>query len=281
MIPMPTNSTAPGGDLKGRFRDLITRVTGIQMPATKQNMIDGRMRRRYSTLGYSDLDSYLKLLFEEDRIQQELPHIVDLMSTNKTDFFREPAHFHLLRNTILPAHNTEKPFKFWSAASSSGQEAYTTAMLLAEYQRVAPAFRYGILGTDISPNILEEARAGVYPQDVLRDVPEGFRERYFVPGQDSRGNPCGRVVENLRKKVRFEQLNLIHGNFPLDRDIDVAFLRNVLIYFDDATQSKVVSSVADHVKVGGYFFVGHSESMIVRDKRLKQIAAAVFRKEKG
>lgn len=266
---------------KARFRALITQVTGIQMPENKQSMIEGRMRRRFSALGLPSMDAYLDHLFDGQRLDAEMPHIVDLMSTNKTDFFREPAHFKWLMHKIMPEHPTQQPMRIWSAASSSGQEAYTIAMLMAEYALQHPGFKYGILGTDISKGIVEEARAGVYTEDQLVDIPEPLLDRYFVMGHNSKGLRCGRVQKNLRDRVKFEQMNLIHGDYPVDKELDVVFLRNVLIYFDTPTQTRVIKEITDHVKVGGHLFVGHSESMVVTDSRLKQVSFAVFKKERA
>ncbi|NVO24613.1 chemotaxis protein CheR [Donghicola sp. C2-DW-16] len=266
---------------KARFRAIVTQATGIQMPASKQSMIEGRMRRRFSSLGLSNMDAYLEHLFEQNALKDELPHIVDLMSTNKTDFFREPAHFKWLMHKIIPEHPAGQPFKMWSAASSSGQEAYTAAMLLSEHARKDTSFKYGILGTDISQGIVDEARAGVYSEDQLLDIPEALIDRYFVMGHNSKGLRCGRVVKTLRQRVRFEQMNLIHGNYPVDTNLDVIFLRNVLIYFDVPTQTRVIRDITDHLKIGGHLFVGHSESMVVTDSRLKQVSFAVFKKERA
>lgn len=266
---------------KARFRALVTQVTGIQMPENKQGMIEGRMRRRFAALGLPSMDAYLGHLFDEKGLDTELPHIVDLMSTNKTDFFREPAHFKWLMHKIMPEHPTQKPMRIWSAASSSGQEAYTIAMLMSEYGLQNPGFKYGILGTDISKGIVEEARAGVYAEEQLLDIPDALLNRYFVMGHNSKGLRCGRVEKTLRDRVKFEQMNLIHGDYPVDKELDVVFLRNVLIYFDTPTQTRVIKEITDHVKVGGHLFVGHSESMVVTDSRLKQVSFAVFKKERA
>lgn len=266
---------------KARFRALVTQVTGIQMPENKQSMIEGRMRRRFAALGLPSMDAYLDHLFDGKGLDAEMPHIVDLMSTNKTDFFREPAHFKWLMHKIMPEHPTQQPMRIWSAASSSGQEAYTIAMLMSEYALQNPGFKYGILGTDISQGIVEEARAGVYSEDQLLDIPDALLDRYFVMGHNSKGLRCGRVQKTLRDRVKFEQINLIHGDYPVDKELDVVFLRNVLIYFDTPTQTRVIKEITDHVKVGGHLFVGHSESMVVTDSRLKQVSFAVFKKERA
>lgn len=271
----------PNLSMRAQFRALITSVTGIQMPESKQSMIEGRMRRRITTLGIRNFDDYLDLVFAKNGKDQELPFIVDLMSTNKTDFFREPAHFDLLMNKVLPGHPRARAFKLWSAASSSGEEAYTSAMVLSEFQRRHSDFVYAILGTDIADSVLKKARLGIYSEEILSEVPDALRERYVIPGRDKKGRACGRITAQLRQRIRFESMNLVLGNYPVDSDIDVALLRNVLIYFDDATQQKVVSEITDHIRIGGYLFVGHSETMVVSDPRLKQVAFAVFKKERA
>lgn len=263
---------------EARLRSMVTAASGIQLPATKRHLIESRLRKRVRALGLETLDDYFIQLFEDGILKDEMPFIIDLLSTNKTDFFREPAHFTFLMKHILPAHPVHKPFKLWSAASSTGAEAYTCAMLLSEFAARVSDFKFGILGTDISPTVLETARNAVYSESEFKEIPDQFRQKYIQMGQTPKGKPVGRIDEKLRKRTRFARLNLIDPPYPVDRDIDVVFLRNVLIYFDDETQCQVISSTTDHLKPGGYLFVGHSESMTVKDPRLAQRSSAVYQK---
>lgn len=265
--------------LQKKLCEIVTSKTGIQLPENKRTMIEGRLRKRVRALGMPNLRTYLTMVMDEGLLDTELPHIINVMTTNKTDFFREDAHFTYLVQHILPKHSVALPFKVWSAASSSGEEAYTTAMVLAEHAKRKAGFKYSIAGTDLSTEIVAKARRGIYTPDDVADIPEGLRAEYLEAGHDSVGRPLSRVVKALRDRVKFTQMNLMDKAYPVERNMDVVLLRNVLIYFDEATQRKVVASVTDHLKPGGYLFVGHSETSVASDRRLVQKAAAVFRKE--
>lgn len=270
------------GSLDDRFRALIRDRTGIQLPPSKRNMIEARLRRRIVSLGLSGLDAYLAHLFDGGALDDELPAIIDAMTTNKTDFFREKAHFDLLLDRLVPAavaaapRGRPVPFKVWSAAASIGAEAWTTAMVLAEAARRHGGLEWGVLGTDISPAVLSVARRAVYPAEDAAPVPPPLRDRYLMTGAGDDGQPAVRVVPELRRRVRFARLNLIEPPYPVDRDIDVIFLRNVLIYFSPETQARVIAALAEHLRPGGHLIVGHSESMTVRQPGLRQVAAAVY-----
>ncbi|PWR01160.1 chemotaxis protein CheR [Meridianimarinicoccus roseus] len=271
-------STTQADDLYERFGRLITKSSGIQLDASKRNLIDTRLRKRATELKLPDAQTYLTWVVDTNRVSEELPRMIDLITTNKTDFFRESAHFDLLVNEVLPRHPRNRVFRFWSAASSSGEEAYTAAMLLAEHKRRNPKFDFTVLGTDISPSVVTKARQAVYDRELISDVPEPLRSLYFQLGTSSTGRELARVTAELRRMVQFAVLNLVEDNFAVDRDCDVAFLRNVLIYFAPEIQMRVVSNVTDHLRPGGYLFVGHSETMNIRDPRLKPVAVAVYQK---
>lgn len=266
-----------------RFRALVHEVTGIRLPPSKDLMIESRLRKRLIHLGLSDLDVYLRRLFDEGALAGELPHIVDLLTTNKTDFFREDAHYRLLAERMLPEALRRGPpgapvrFRLWSAAASTGAEAWSAAMLLARAAEADPRLDWAILGTDISRRVLEVARRAVYPAAELHPVPEALRRAYVMTGREGVAGR-GRIVPELRARVRFAELNLMDLPYPVETGLDAVFLRNVLIYFEPPVQARVSSGVAAHLRPGGYLVVGHSESMTVRDPSLTQIAPGVFRK---
>jgi chemotaxis methyl-accepting protein methylase len=225
------------------------------------------------------MQAYCSTLFEEGGLERELPHLVDSITTNKTDFFREPAHFQVLAEQAIPAllklHGRGGPLlKIWSAACSAGPEPYTLAMVLAETAQ--HRFRFAILGTDICSEVLEDARHAVYSEDVVKPVPDDMKRRYLMRSRGGKGQ--FRIVPELRKLVRFEHLNLMDSKYPIDRDVDVIFLRNVLIYFDKPTQRGVIERLVSHLRPGGYLFLGHSESTIGSAMGLKEITSAVFRR---
>jgi chemotaxis protein methyltransferase CheR len=267
-----------------RFRQVVRETTGIQLPESKAGMIEGRLRPRLVALGLGDVASYFNFLFEEGGLRGELPFVVDLITTNKTDFFREEAHFKALWRMMIPrALETRRragrvPFKLWSAGASTGAEAWSAAMVLEEARATSPELDWAVLGTDISQRVLAAARRAIYPESELAPVPAALRDRYAMVGRDADGAPLRRIVPELRQRVRFEELNLMAGSFAVDRDLDAVFLRNVLIYFDGPTQLRVIAAVVSHLRPGGHLVVGHAESMIVRQAGLKAIAPAVFEK---
>ncbi|SNX70915.1 chemotaxis protein methyltransferase CheR [Cereibacter ovatus] len=266
-----------------RFSDLIRTRTGIQLPVHRRQMIESRLRPRIAALGAKGFDGYLAQLFDHGRLEEELPLVIDLLTTNKTDFFRESSHFDFLSREILPeAIRRASPhaprLKIWSAASSEGAEAYTTAIVLAEAQRAGKRFSYAILGTDISQRMLERAQRAIYSQEQLSPVPAEFRARYTMQGRAPAHAGTARIVPELRDRVQFMHLNLMDSSYPVDRDVDVIFLRNVLIYFGPEDQAAVVSRMVSHLRPGGHLIVGHSESMVVSHPHMTQHSPSIFRK---
>ncbi|WP_027580054.1 protein-glutamate O-methyltransferase [Bradyrhizobium sp. Ai1a-2] len=261
---------------------LIEGQVGIKLPAGKRLMLEGRLHKRVRALNYSGLNEYVEHLFDNGLPDNELTHLIDVVTTNKTDFFREPAHFTFLKEVAVPA--LLKPrgrgshgLKIWSAACSTGMEAYTTAMVLDDMTRSGTRFQFRILGTDISTAVLRLAKAAIYTRDVIAPVPAEFVKRYFLSSKDRSSNEV-RVVPELRRLTNFMRMNLMDSSYPVDRDVDIIFCRNVLIYFDRQTQRKVVDQLCSHLRPGGYLLVGHSESMIHNTvPTLKQVQPTIFR----
>lgn len=278
---LKSSPSATARDL-AKLRSLVHAETGIKLPPGKDVMIETRLKRRLIDLNMPDMDAYLDLLFANGGLDAEFPTIVDLMTTNKTDFFREDSHFQILVSQIVPSvlralpTGASKRFKVWSAAASSGEEAWTISMLLAKAAQQDPRLEWAILGTDISNRVLERANRAVYTKSDLAPVPDGLRSKYVMMAKDQ---ASGRIVPELRARVRFESLNLTKTPYAIDHGLDVVFLRNVLIYFEPDMQARVIAQCASHLRAGGYFFVGHSESMTVNQPNLTQIAPGVFRKE--
>ncbi|WP_454624382.1 CheR family methyltransferase [Bradyrhizobium cenepequi] len=261
---------------------LIEGQVGIKLPAGKRLMLEGRLHKRVRALNYPGLHEYVEHLFDKGLPDNELTHLIDVVTTNKTDFFREPAHFTFLKEVAVPA--LLKPrgrgshgLKIWSAACSTGMEAYTTAMVLDDMTRSGTRFQFRILGTDISTAVLRLAKAAIYTRDVIAPVPSDFMKRYFLSSKDRSSNEV-RVVPELRRLTNFMRMNLMDSSYPVDRDVDIIFCRNVLIYFDRQTQRKVVDQLCSHLRPGGYLMVGHSESMIHNTvPALKQVQPTIFR----
>ena len=278
---MQTASTSATGD---RFRHLIRSLTGISLPPSKVQMIDQRLRRRVVEFGLSDTEAYLEKLLAGALPEDELPKVIDLITTNTTSFFRESDHFDYLIRQILPDRLAQgraegrRRFKLWSAASSEGAEAYTAAMVLEEARRATPGFDYAILGTDISERMLKRAVAAIYADEQLTTVPREMLSRYLMRADDPSMAGKARIVPELRARTKFRHLNLMDASYPVDRDVDVIFLRNVLIYFDATDKEKVVDRLAGHLAKGGYLIVGHAESMVVRHPALRQVKPTIFQK---
>lgn len=267
-----------------RFAALIGDEIGIRLPPGKRLMIEGRLRKRVRSLGYGTFDEYCTFLFKQNGLAAERPHLINAVTTNKTDFFREPEHFNFLAQHIVPtlasARRAERAplLKIWSAASSNGAEAYTLAMVLHDLMAARGDFRYVVLGTDISTAVLEQAERAVYPAEMIAPVPPEKQSRYVMHARKVGLRPEVRMAPELRRLVRFARLNLMDKSYPFDRDVDVIFLRNVLIYFDKKDQEAVIGRLVDHLRPSGYLVLGHSESMIGTSITMRQVAPAVFQK---
>jgi chemotaxis protein methyltransferase CheR len=262
--------------------ELIEGKVGIKLPAGKRLMLEGRLHKRVRALNYSGLNEYVERLFEAGEQDNELTQLFDVVTTNKTDFFREPQHFAFVREVAVPdllqlRSRNSRDLKIWSAASSTGMEAYTAAMVLDDMVRSGLRFKFRILGTDISTAALRAAKAAIYARDVVAPVPANFAKRYLLSSRDSSRDQV-RIVPELRRLTHFMRMNLMDSTYPVDRDVDIVFCRNVLIYFDRQTQRKVVEQLCSHLRPGGYLMVGHSESMIHSAlPGIKQIRPTIFR----
>ncbi|MCB8836451.1 protein-glutamate O-methyltransferase CheR [Aurantimonas sp. VKM B-3413] len=265
-----------------RLASLVTRQTGIKLPPAKRLMIEGRLRKRMRAVNKPNLTAYCRFLFDEGGLDSEITHLIDVVTTNKTDFFREPEHLHFMENHMvdaLLAQPRRRPLlKVWSAASSNGAEAWSIAMVLEDVLRRRRDFSYAILGTDISTIVLAQARRAIYPAEVMDPVPRDKRQRYVMDSRTPELRGEVRIVPELRRCARFDRMNLMDTNYPYDRDVDIIFLRNVLIYFEKADQEAVVSRLVGHLRPGGYLVVGHSESMVVVEANVRQVGPTIFQK---
>lgn len=257
-----------------RIAGLMHASVGLSFAAGKKPLVSSRLASRLNQLGLDSFDDYAAVL-ESPEDGGEFQMAVDLLTTNETYFFREPAHFAVLQAELQ--RTQPQRLAVWSAASSFGDEAYSTAMLLADLQMQGSlGEHWSVLGTDISERVLQSAVQAIYPIERLREVPERRLKRYCLRGEaESEG--LVQVREELRSRVRFGQLNLCA---PLD-DIgtfDVVFLRNVLIYFDAPTKSAVVDRVLSRLRPGGLFFLGTAEGRVPCNTPLTVLAPGAFRK---
>jgi chemotaxis protein methyltransferase CheR len=256
------------------FSKYIFTEYGIKMPPVKRIMLQGRLLKRIRELKMNSYTEYKEYFFSKEGQERELLNFLNVVTTNKTDFYREPVHFAFLRDHVLPgfAESTgfSRPFKVWSAGSSSGEEGYTIAIALNEFKLANPRFRYEILGTDISSQMLQTAARGVYKESKIDMVPIDLKRRYFLRSKD-RVNPTVRVVPELQANLKLRYLNLMDSVYDISETFDVIFCRNVLIYFDRITQEKVINRLCRHLSSDGYFFIGHSESLSGMDVQLEHV----------
>ncbi len=256
---------------------------GIKMPVGKSTMLTGRLTKRLRALELSSFSEYCDFLFSPVGQEEEMVHLINVITTNKTDFFREPSHFSYLTGKALPTLQNlrgvdwRNKLKVWSAGCSTGEEPYTLAMVLAEVQAVQPGFRFDILATDISTRVLDIARRAVYPMGLIEPVPLILRKKYLLKGKN-RKNPQVRIVPELRERVRFGRLNFMDQDFGLPEKVDIIFCRNVIIYFDKKTQENLMIKFCSFLKQGGYLFLGHSESLHGYNTPLAQVAPTIYRK---
>jgi len=262
-----------------RLAKFIQDYSGIKMPISKQTMLEGRLRRRMVALGFDDINDYCGYLFEEQGLDDEAVNLIDSVTTNKTDFFREPEHFTFLETTGLPgliAKGRQK-LKGWSSACSTGAESYTLAMVLEQFCAANRGVDYQILSTDLCTEVLDQAHYGVYDNATIAPVPLSLRKQYLLQARDRHLDEV-RVVPAIRAKMTFARLNIMDATYPVDRDMDMLFCRNMLIYFEKDVQAQVLKRLCGHIRPGGYLFLGHSESVAGIDLPIDQVANTVFQR---
>ena len=226
--------------------------SGIKMPPNKVTMLEGRLRRRLRATGLSTFNEYCDFLFKQGGLQNVSIFLIDAVTTNKTDFFREPNHFAYLEQVVLPELKEQgvRRMRAWSAACSNGAEPYTMAMVMAEAAQNNTGCDFSILATDLSTDVLKTAKAGIYPADQLDPVPPHMMAKYVMLPKDKRQTSV-RITPALRSKIGFGRLNFMDKTYPVGDPFHMIFCRNVLIYFDKPTQAKVLSRLCDHLVPGG------------------------------
>lgn len=269
-----------------KFSDFIQNELGIKMPEAKRTMLQARLQKRLRYLGLSSFDDYFDFVFSKKGQETELVHMIDAITTNKTDFFREPQHFEYLVDVVLPKLITRvgagvrRKAMVWSAGCSTGEEVYTLGMVLSEFgnrhHQFGGQFRFSILGTDISTKVLKEAVLGIYDHEKIAPVPHAMRKRYLLRSKDKSKNLV-RIAPELRGMVQFRRLNFMSEYFSLNESMDVIFCRNVLIYFDRENQEKVLNRLCRHLIPGGYLFTGHSETLNGLNVPLVQERSTIYR----
>jgi len=236
-----------------QFQQLIYEIAGISLSEAKKVLLVGRLGKRLRALGLRSFGDYFHRVCQDGQAQ-ERQLMVDLITTNETYFFREPQHFDFLRNKV--SHKRQGSFRVWSAASSSGEEAYSVAMVLADTLGMT---NWEIIGTDISTKVLSKAQRGLYSLERTNGIPKELLRKYCLKGiMDQQGTLL--ISRTLRERTKFMYCNLLHPHH-VPGPFDVIFLRNVMIYFNNETKQKVIANLLPHLKRDGHLIIGHSESL--------------------
>ncbi len=281
MLNQPKAYTARLNDHEFKtLSEFIYFEIGIKMPEAKRIMLEIRLQKRLRDLNMVSFKEYFEFVFSKENKGIELLNMIDVITTNKTDFFREPYHFEYLSNIYLPdlKRNKRSDFlKIWSAGCSSGEEPYTIAMVLNESFEKKLISDFSIFASDISTRILQKAVIAVYPMTKIEEVPLYYKRKYFLKHKDS-NNQTVMILPSLRNKIIFERMNFMNPSFSVAKNFDLIFCRNVLIYFDRETQEKVIKKLCSCLKTGGILFLGHSESIINFDVPLSVIKPTIYKK---
>lgn len=269
-----------------QFSTFIYEEAGIKMPPAKKTLLEARLQKRLKALGMHSFKEYADLVFSSEGREQEIVHLIDVVTTNKTDFFREPHHFDFLVKEAIPAmrqaraagESSLNPFRIWSAGCSTGEEPYTMAMVLAEYAAVNTGFRFSITASDICTQVLRSAANAVYVEDRTDTIPLPLKKKYLLRSKD-RTKGVVRIVPALRSQISFKRVNFMDDQFGIQERQDVIFCRNVIIYFDKQTQAVLMRKFHRQLHPGGYLFIGHSETLNGLDVPFSQVGNTVYRKE--
>lgn len=264
------------------FKQLSTFIyneSGIKLPPVKKVMLQCRLQKRLKELNMSSFKEYCDYVFgHEEDSDYEIINMLDVVSTNKTDFFREPQHFNYLATELLPAFyqaNRGQTFHAWSAGCSSGEEPYTLAIVMHEFLSQNHMFDYTIDATDLSTKILQTATNAVYPEARVEGIPLSLKHKYLLRSKN-RDNPTVKIAPLLRQRINFARLNLMNNSYATKHTYHLIMCRNVLIYFDRPTQEKVIKRLCDRLQPDGYLMLGHSESILNMDVPLKQVQPTVY-----
>jgi chemotaxis protein methyltransferase CheR len=277
----PSSNQFVTPELFSRFQALIYKESGIWLTAHKSSLLVGRLARRLRLLGLSSLAEYHSLVVHPDQ-QHERALMIDCITTNETQFFREPLHFEFLAQQVFPrlteqANSGQRPkqIRIWSAACSTGEEPYSLAMMLLKYFPPEAEWNLEVVATDISTRVLEKARTAIFPMAKAEEIPRDLLHAFMLKGRDDQEGQV-QVGPQARKLVRFSRVNLQAESYPLVGFFDLIFCRNVLIYFDQNSKARAIDRILRHLAPAGLLFVGHSEALNQVTTRLKSIAPSIY-----
>lgn len=264
------------GPVFDRFRALVYTKAGIALGSTKKSLLVSRLAKRAKERGCHSFQEYYDAVTNTAG-EEEFLKMLDCITTNKTDFFREPVHFRFLRDVVLPSVRTERRLSVWSAACSSGEEPYSIAMTITDTIDQADRWDWRILASDISTRVLAQAKTGRYETERIERLPPDTLHRHFLKGTGS-AHKTVKVKRTLSDHIAFRRINLMDDVYPIKTQLDVIFCRNVMIYFDRTTQESLLRKFFRYLKVGGYLFVGHSESLQWVPNPFTYVAPTIYQK---
>jgi len=266
-----------------RLSAFIESELGIRMPDTKRVMLESRLQKRLRQFGFDSYKKYVDYVFSDEGRESELINMIDAVTTNKTDFFREAEHFDYLVGRILPAAAARdgagivRPFAVWSAGCSTGEEPYTIAMVLEERRGIDPRFSYRIFASDLSTQVLDKAKEAVYDESKVEVVPMSFKKKYMLRSKAKDG-ALVRMKPEIRSRIAFARINFMDERYPVNETFDVVFCRNVIIYFERAIQEAILKKLCVHIRAGGWLILGHSETLTGMNMPLRGVAPTVYEK---
>jgi len=264
------------------FQQLVRSRTGIALSEHKRSLVASRLGKRLRALGLTSYRTYYEYLTQEGGAV-ELEHFVNTMTTNKTDFYREQAHFEFLKQELIPewkvraARTGDRRIRIWSAGCSTGEEPYTIAITLYEGLGSLLTWDVRILASDIDTDVLGRAARGIYPAERATEIPRSILPQFFLRGTGANSGSI-RIVRRVQELVTFRCINLLENPWPIRAAFDCIFCRNVVIYFDKPTQSRLMERFAAYLKEGGYLFLGHSESLYGVSEQFRFLRNTIYRK---
>jgi chemotaxis protein methyltransferase CheR len=265
-----------------RVSEFIGNEVGIQLPMAKRTLVESRLSKRLRILGFGDFKSYLDHTLESSAGALEKLQLIDVLTTNKTSFYREPDHFEYLVKHAIPAIMRDmaggrREINLWTAGCSTGEEAYTLSLELNQMNVRQQNILFNILATDISHTCLSKASRGIYTERQAESIPLELRKKYLLRSRNA-DEALVQMGPKLRHRIQFKSLNLMDNHFDVAKNIDIIFCRNVMIYFNNQLREELVARFESHLSKGGYLFVGHSESLNGIKTTLEQVAPMVYKK---
>ena len=259
-----------------QFQSLIYEQVGINLDTPKKSLLTSRLGKRLRELQLPSYQAYYDQVSGKGG-EEELIQLVDLISTNKTDFFREPVHFDFLREQVLSQVQATRFLRIWSSASSSGEEPYTIAMTLNDAIPECSRWDMKILASDISTRVLAKAASGIYEEERVTQLSQDFVRRHFLRGKGEQAGKL-KVRNHLAEMIMFRRINLMAPAFPIKSPLDVIFCRNVMIYFDRPTQATLMGKFYRYLRPGGFLFIGHSESLQWIEHQFTYVKPTIYQK---